>query len=126
MGLSPSEVAEGYETACEKAISILPGQLVLISLSVVPEGRGGVRISGLLWAVLVMFTCTKYTCTLYMCRLIYMYMRWSASVAQLVKHLHGMQVIAGCRGYESHLRQCLPSDYALPCLAFLCIYMYKI
>ena len=21
---------------------------------------------------------------------------------------------------------CLPSDYALPCLAFLCIYMYKI
>ena len=25
MGLSPTEVAEGYETASEKALSILPG-----------------------------------------------------------------------------------------------------
>ena len=25
MGLSPTEVAEGYETACEKALKILPG-----------------------------------------------------------------------------------------------------
>ena len=32
MGLSPSEVAEGYEMACEKALSILPG-----------EGRGFIR-----------------------------------------------------------------------------------
>ena len=28
MGLSPSEVAEGYETACEKALNILPGEWV--------------------------------------------------------------------------------------------------
>ena len=26
MGLSPSEVAEGYELACEKALTILPGE----------------------------------------------------------------------------------------------------
>ena len=26
MGLSPSEVAEGYELACEKALAILPGE----------------------------------------------------------------------------------------------------
>lgn len=27
MGLSPSEVAEGYEMACEKALAILPGEV---------------------------------------------------------------------------------------------------
>ena len=35
MGLSPTEVAEGYETACEKALKILPG---------VPGTRGEGRV----------------------------------------------------------------------------------
>ena len=40
MGLSPSEVAEGYETACEKALNILPGEWVWPSLEVKGRCRG--------------------------------------------------------------------------------------
>ncbi len=30
MGLSPTEVVEGYEQACEKAIEVLPGKHVCV------------------------------------------------------------------------------------------------
>ena len=36
MGLSPTEVIEGYETACQKALEMLPSMF-----SLVEEGRGG-------------------------------------------------------------------------------------
>ena len=44
MGLSPTEVAEGYETACEKALKILPGMTLWgVGVGERKRGREGKR-----------------------------------------------------------------------------------